>query len=728
DHDRYFDIFIEYAKRSPEDILIQITMYNRGDNRALLYVLPTLWFRNTWSWNGHASRPELSAIGAATGSRTIYAMHPELGPRWLCLAGEPELLFTENETNTERVFGTPNRQPYVKDAFHDYLIAGRHECVNPEQRGTKAAAHYAVTVPAGGSVTLRMRLQDEAPSADVARLFGAEFDTAFEHRIAEADAFYEGVTEDNLDPDSVRVIRQSLAGMLWSKQYYFFDMHDYLVERGVDPLRPERAVRNRDWFHMVNDDIISMPDKWEYPWYAAWDLAFHTLALSMVDLDFAKDQLDLMISEVYLHPNGQIPAYEWNFSDVNPPVHAFAAIFLYRAEYAQYGRGDTEFLQRIFGKLMMNFTWWVNRKDRFGRNVFEGGFLGLDNISVFDRNMQLPNGKCLEQADGTAWMALFCQNMFEICVELASQASVFDYLATKFADHFFWIARAMNQPGDTGMWDEEDGFYYDLLRLPDGSARRLKVRSLVGLLPLCAATVVEPRQGTQLPRLRAHVTQRLEQMPDLNQVMHPLRTPGYGGRTLTSLLTTSRLRRVLSRMLDENEFLSEYGIRSVSKYHEEHPYVIDVAGANYVLKYLPAESDSGMFGGNSNWRGPIWMPVNLMIVRSLLHYYQYYGDSFRIEFPTGSGRELNLFEVAREIAARLARIFLRDPKTGRRAVFGGAEKMQQDPNFRDYLLFYEYFHGDNGAGIGASHQTGWTGVVAKFIDIFARMDANTLLN
>jgi hypothetical protein len=511
--------------------------------------------------------------------------------------------------------------------------------------------------------------------------------------------------------------------MLWSKQHYQLDINGYLGERGVDPLTQGPPVRNQDWFHMVNDDIISMPDKWEYPWYAAWDLAFHTIPLAMVDIDFAKSQLDLMVSELYLHPNGQIPAYEWNFSDVNPPVHAWAALFLYRTEQAQLGKGDASFLGRMFGKLMMNFTWWVNRKDRFGRNVFEGGFLGLDNIGVFDRSATLPNGGCLEQADGTAWMALFAQNMLEICTELALIDPVYDDLGMKFVDHLLWIARAMNHAGPGGMWDEEDGFYYDVLRLPDGSATRLKVRSLVGLLPLCATTVFEPSQRERMPRLMTHVQQRLDRMPELRESLHPSwpRYPGHNDRSITALVRPERLRRILEHMLDENEFLGPTGIRSISRYHREHPYVLHVDGKEYRVDYRPAESDSGLFGGNSNWRGPVWAPINSLIIRALLQFYAYHGDNFLVECPTGSGNQMNLFEVARELRDRMARTFLRDPATGHRPVFGATRKFQEDPNFRDYLLFYEYFNGDDGAGIGASHQTGWTGLVARQLDIFARL-------
>jgi hypothetical protein len=517
--------------------------------------------------------------------------------------------------------------------------------------------------------------------------------------------------------------------MLWSKQYYYFNADTWLDEHRAHPLHPaSRAFRNRDWFHMINDDIISMPDKWEYPWYAAWDLAFHSLALSVVDPDFAKQQLDLMLTGLYLHPSGQIPAYEWNFSDVNPPVHAWATLFLTRTEEALHGKVDLEFLKSAFHKLLLNFTWWVNRKDRFGQNVFEGGFLGLDNIGVFDRSAPLPTGGYLEQADGTAWMALFCQNMAELAVELASYDSSYEVLAGKFIDHFLWIAAAMNRPGEDGMWDEADGFYHDLLRLPDGSATRLKVRSIVGLLPLCATTVVEPWQRERVPRANALVQERFRQMPQLLRFIHPT-GPGHFGvaeRGIIALLTPERLRRVLAKMLDEEEFLSPYGIRSLSRFHEHNPYVFYVNGQEYRVDYLPAESNTGMFGGNSNWRGPIWFPVNALIIRALLQFYLYYGDDFQVECPTGSGTKLNLFEVAREIADRLTRIFLRDER-GRRPVYGGTATFQNDPHWRDNILFYEYFHGDNGAGLGASHQTGWTGLVGALIHIFGALDPQRVL-
>jgi hypothetical protein len=603
---------------------------------------------------------------------------------------------------------------------------GKRGAINPNQTGTKAAAHYLVDVGAGATSVIRLRLKQ--PSSDAT--FGSQFDEIFEQRRREADAFYQAITPADVGEDAANVMRQALAGMLWSKQFFFLDADKWLDEHGVDALRPStRQVRNREWFHMIADHVISMPDKWEYPWFAAWDLAFHALALSSVDIDFAKQQINLLLDHAYQNPTGQIPAYEWNFSDVNPPVHAWAAIFVYRMEQALRGTTDLNFLKGVFGKLASNFGWWVNRKDRFGNSLFEGGFLGLDNIGVFDRSAPLPTGGYLEQADGTAWVALFCQNMLEIAFELAAHDPTYQDLAVNYGIEFLLIARAMNAIGPEGMWDEDDGFYYDVLRLPDGSATRLKVRSMVGLLPLCAATVVERSQREAAPRLVQQIWERIKRMPELLESVHAT-GPGNLGvaeRGIIGLVNEDRLRRILTRMLDENEFLSPYGIRSLSRYHAEHPYVFSVGGHEYRVGYLPAESDTGMFGGNSNWRGPIWMPVNAMIIRALMHYFAYYGDNFRIECPTGSGNLMNLFDVAREIADRLAKIFLSD-ETGRRPVYGGAEKFQRDPHWRDHLLFYEYFHGDNGAGLGASHQTGWTGIVAGLIEIFGKLDARTFLH
>ena len=735
DQDRYFDVFVEYAKQSPEDLLIQITVHNRGPEAAELHVLPTLWFRNQWSWHGNPDRPELAQAPSGAGQGVVSAVDPKLGQRYLYCEGDVPLLFTENETNTQRIFGVPNRTPYVKDSIHDYVVAGRVEAVNPERKGTKAAAHYRLRVNPGQSQVLRLRLSDLAPTdlpqtrGAGANAFGLPFEETLQARRREADEFYAAITPPALTADQANVLRQALAGMLWSKQFYHYDVDKWLEERGSDPFKTARksAPRNDHWHHMYNGDVISMPDKWEYPWYAAWDLAFHVIALTLVDPDFGKQQLRLMLRERYMHPNGQIPAYEWNFGDVNPPVHAWATIFTYRLDRAQKGEADKEWLKSCFQKLLLTFTWWVNRKDRAGRNVFEGGFLGLDNIGVFDRSAPLPTGGYLEQADGTAWMALYCQNMLEMAAELALTDPDYEDMALKFSQHFLWIASAMTHLGDdTGMWDEEDGFFYDVLRLPNGQAQRLKVRSMVGLLPLCAATVFDGEVMAKYPELAGRLGAFLEARPELCAAIHDPNRAGVAGRRLASILDETRLRRVLAKMLDEDEFLSPFGIRSLSRFHAEHPYVFHAGGQEYRVSYLPAESDTGMFGGNSNWRGPIWMPVNALLVRALLQYYSYYGNDFTVECPTGSGRQLNLYQVAEEISRRLASIFLKD-QSGRRPVFGGSGKFQDDPHWRDCLLFYEYFHGDNGAGLGASHQTGWTGIIARSLHLFSSLTADQAL-
>jgi hypothetical protein len=739
--DRYFDVFVEYAKGGPEDILVRITAANRGPEAAELHLLPTLWFRNDWaSWIAESNRapakPNIKQIESASGTSAVAATHPLLGEFILSCEREVPLLFTENETNNARLFPDyPNDSPYVKDGINNCVVEGRQDAVNPGRQGTKVAAHYRLKVAPGQSATVRLRLTSVDPAVEsrkstaAASSFSPEFDKTLAARLQEADEFYRSVTPPSVSRDAANVMRQAIAGMLWSKQFFFFDGDNWLDEHHSNPLHAGyHNARNSEWFHMLNEDIISMPDKWEYPWYAAWDLAFHTLPLSIVDPDFAKEQMELMLKGVYLHPSGQMPAYEWNFSDVNPPVHAFATLFLHRTEQALRGETDLDFLRSVFTKLLLNFTWWVNRKDRFGKNVFEGGFLGLDNIGVFDRSAPLPTGGHLEQADGTAWMALFSQNMMELAVELAAHDHTYEDMVVKFVEHFYYIAAAMNRSGQDGMWDEEDGFYYDVLQLPDGSATRLKVRSMVGLLPLCATTVIEKWQRERIPRAMALIQQRLRRIPELWATMHPT-GPGHQGvadRGIIALVNPERLRRILAKMLDENEFLGPCGIRSLSKFHEQHPFVFHVNGQEYKVDYLPAESNTGMFGGNSNWRGPVWMPVNALIIRALLNFYLYYGDNFKIECPTGSGKMMNLFEVAKEISDRLVSIFLRDER-GRRPVYGGTEKFQADPHWRDHILFYEYFHGDNGAGLGASHQTGWTGLVAKTIQLFGLLDAKRAL-
>jgi hypothetical protein len=717
DDDRYFDVFVEYAKADPEDLLIQITAHNRGPETAELHLLPTLWFRNTWSWGQDATKPTIRQVEKGS----VVASHAQLGDRTLDCDGTPDLLFTENESNAGRLWGQANPSSYVKDAFHDYVVSGNREAVNPAKTGTKVAAHYRLEVPAGGSKSVLLRLSAKPAANPFER-----FDHVFASRVADADEFYARIAPPSLSADECRVHRQALAGMLWSKQYYYFDLDKWLEEHEAHPMigTTHRNNRNTEWFHMLNNDIISMPDKWEYPWYAAWDLAFHTIALSLVDFDFAKDQLLLMLRTLYAHPNGQIPAYEWNFSDVNPPVHAWATLFLYNVE-KELGRSDLRFLERSFQGLMQNFNWWVNRKDPSGKNVFAGGFLGLDNIGLFDRSAPLPTGGHLDQADGTAWMAFYCQNMLEIALILTEYDSMYEEVAFRFLEHFIWITYAMDRVGEhhDEMWDSQDGFFYDLLHFPNGDATRLRVRSLVGLLPLCASTVLEANGILQShPRMLELIELFKKRHPGLLKHIAPADGSfiGYANRRLLSVCNKEKIERILAYMLDENEFFGPYGIRSVSRYHLEHPFAFNLGGQEYKVEYLPAESNNGMFGGNSNWRGPVWMPVNGLLIRGLLNLYQFYGDDFKVECPTGSGKYLTLFEVAKELGHRLSSIFLRDAD-GKRPVYGGTKKFQEDPHWKDYILFYEYFHGDNGAGLGASHQTGWTGIIARSLDMFARM-------
>jgi len=734
DHDRYFDVFVEYAKAGPVDILVQITAANRGPDEAELHVLPTLWFRNTWaSWEARpTAKPVLARAKELPGTVTITATHSTLGVYHLYCDGDVPLLFTDNETNNARLFPHfPNASPWVKDGINDHVVHGQPGAVNPDQTGTKAAAHYRLKVGPGQATAIRLRLSGQATMTEgngVRGRFGAAFDQILADRLREADDFYASITPPTACEDEARVMRQALAGLLWSKQFYYFDLDQWLSEHHANFLRGGRKlIRNRGWFHMVNESVISMPDKWEYPWYASWDLAFHTIPLNMVDHDFAREQLDLMLSELYLHPSGQIPAYEWNFSDVNPPVHAFATLFNYVLG-EQLESADLGSLKEMFRKLLLNFAWWVNRKDPDGRNVFEGGFLGLDNIGVFDRSAPLPTGGSLQQADGTAWMCFFSQNMLELALELSKHDSSYEGIAAKFVEHFLWIAASMDRVGlhEDELWDEEDGFFYDVLRFPDGSGRRIKTRSMVGLLPLCATAVISPDVMTRCPKFARRLEEFLDRHKFILSNVHLPNVPGAEGRYLLSICDETKLRRILTRMLDEERFLSPFGIRSLSKWHEAHPYTFDVHGHRHEVKYLPAESDSGMFGGNSNWRGPVWFPVNMLILRGLLQFYLYYGDNFKIECPTGSGRLMNLFDVSMEIARRLTRIFLKD-ESGRRPVYGGTEKFQTDPHWRDHVLFYEYFHGDNGAGIGASHQTGWTALVAKLIQMLHTLDAEKVL-
>jgi hypothetical protein len=723
DQDRYFDVFVEYAKSDAEDILIRVTVHNRGPEAARLRLLPTLWFRNTWSWGQDDPKPSLQEAGPGE----ILAAHHELGNYWLHCDGAPELLFTENESNMQRLWGQTNASPYVKDAFHAYIISGQDGAVNPARVGTKAAAHYVLEVPGGGSQTVRLRMA----SGLLGDAFSG-FEGVFESRIAEADEFYQSITPKTLSEDERRVHRQALAGMLWSKQYYYFDVEQWLYDHKSHPLleSARQGARNTEWFHMINANVISMPDKWEYPWYAAWDLAFHTLSLALVDFDFAKEQLLMLLHNQYLHPNGQIPAYEWNFSDVNPPVHAWAALYLYKME-RKLGRTDIHFLEQSFQALMLNFNWWVNRKDSSGRYAFAGGFLGLDNIGVFDRSSQLPTGGSLEQADGTAWMAFYCQCMLDMALILSEYNAMYEEVAFKFAQNFMWISYAMDRLGEhhDQMWDDQDGFFYDLLRMPDGKAISLKVRSMVGLLPLCASTVFAADAVTRYPKLMESMDLFRKRHPRLISHLAPIGEDftGYKGRKMLSILNKEKLEQVLGYMLDENEFLGPHGIRSLSRYHLDHPFTFLVGQQEYRVQYLPAESNSGMFGGNSNWRGPVWMPVNILIIRALLNLSSFYGNEFKVQCPTGSGRYMTLFEVAEEISRRLTGIFLRDTN-GRRPVYGGTARFQEDPHWRDLILFYEYFHGDNGAGVGASHQTGWTGLAAVLLDIFGREDAKSIMD
>ncbi|MBE9136032.1 glucosidase [Nodosilinea sp. LEGE 07088] len=736
DRDRYFDVFVEYAKADAEDLLIQISIANRGTEAAPLHLLPTLWFRNTWSWLETGDKPELKALG--NGTVQAHIANPALTQfmtdyYFYCDAGVP-LLFTDNETNEERVFGTPNASPYVKDGINNCVVDGKTELVNPDGVGTKVAPHYQLTVGAGETTVIKLRLTKRSPD-QVGAPLGDYFDQQFAARKQEADDFYATVIPASVraDADRANVMRQALAGMMWTKQYFYYDLDLWLRERGVTPWTPvadKQHVRNSEWFHMLNDDIVSMPDKWEYPWYAAWDLAFHVIPISLIDPDFAKDQLLLMLREDYLHPNGQIPAYEWNFGDVNPPVHAFATWEIYvRDRERNNGQGDIEFLKYAFSKLLINFTWWVNRKDEGGNNLFEGGFLGLDNIGVFDRSSPLPTGGRLEQADGTAWMVFFSQRMFQIAIELALHDSLYEDLAIKFFEHTMWIAGAMDRIGihQDELWDEADGFFYDVLRLPDGNSTRLKVRSLVGLLSLMAVAVFPQEAFEQLPRFRDRATKFIERHPELLGNVHLPTQLGVRDRRMLSILNEDKLRKVLSRMLDENEFLSDYGIRSLSRFHQDNPYIFYHSGQEYKVGYVPGDSTSGMFGGNSNWRGPIWMPVNLLLVRALLLLYSYYGDDFTMEYPTGSGEQKTLFEISKCISERIVSIFTKD-ENGRRPVYGGAEKFQTDPHWQDLILFYEYFHGDDGSGIGASHQTGWTGCVARIIQALGYFTPDTVLD
>jgi hypothetical protein len=719
DDNRYFDVFIEYAKAAENDILIQITIANRGPQAAECHVLPTLWFRNTWSWGYDAGpmfdvpgRPELRQVETTDPLTVIEADHPTTSTYWLYAQNRPQTLFTENETNTHRLFRYPNRTPYVKDAFHRFIVNDEADAVNPYGHGTKAAVIYKATIEAGAEQVYRLRLADTEHS----RPF-ADFDSTFARRIQEADEFYTHIQNQDCSAEQQSIQRQAFAGMLWGKQLYYYDVEQWRTGDPAYPPPPKsrRKGRNRDWEHLVNFDIISMPDKWEYPWYATWDLAFHCIPLVMIDPDFARRQLELITREWYMHPNGQLPAYEWNFSDVNPPVHAWAAWRVYKIESRQHSHTDREFLRGIFHKLLLNFTWWINRKDEEGNNVFQGGFLGMDNISVFDRSGSLPIDGRIDQSDGTSWMGFYCLEMMRIAIELAKDDAIYQDLATKFFEHFLRIASAMSGFSGSGysLWDEEDGFFYDALHLPDDTRVPLKVRSLVGLLPLMAVETIEPDILDAMPVFDRRTHWFIDNRPHLTGNMASIDVPGVGKRRLMAILTRERLISVLKYLLDENEFLSPHGIRSVSKYHEDNPYVLHLNGRTYTVAYVPAESDSGMFGGNSNWRGPVWFPINYLIIESLQKFHHYYGDDFQVEHPTGSGRMMTLNAVAADLSRRLISLFLQ--KDRQRPIYGGQQRFQNDPHWRNLILFYEYFHGDNGAGLGASHQTGWTGLVAKLI-------------
>ena len=714
DKNRYFDVEVEYAKATPEDLYIRIQVSNRGPDPAEVTVLPTLWFRNTWSWGLDARRPRMREGASVNNWSVIELNHEYYGERRLWCEQNPTLLFTENETNSRRLYDDRDGAKYVKDSFHDYVINGRTDVVNPEKFGSKAAAQYVFRLPAGTSDVVRLRLTNETGRADCS---AEQCDRLFSQRIQEANEFYGELAPPGLSEDARRVQRQAFAGLLWSKQFYHYDLKRWLIgDPGMpDPPAERLHGRNSDWTHLYNADVISMPDKWEYPWYAAWDLAFHCIPLALVDSTFAKEQLILMLREWYMHPNGQIPAYEWAFGDVNPPVHAWAAWRVYKIERKRRGVGDRVFLERVFHKLLLNFTWWVNRKDAEGKNIFQGGFLGLDNIGVFDRSAPLPTGGHIEQSDATSWMGMYCLNMLSIALELARENRAYEDVASKFFEHFVYICRAMNNIGGERieLWNREDGFFYDVLHLPDGRTMPLKVRSLVGLIPLFAVETLDSELIDRLPRFKHRMQWFIENRPDFSAHVETQSRDGEVRRFL-SLVNPTRLKSVLRYMLDEEEFLSPYGIRALSRYHRDHPYVLSLMGQEYRVDYEPAESRTGLFGGNSNWRGPIWFPVNYLLIESLQKFHYFLGDAYKVEYPVGSDHSVSLNVVASELSRRLTHLFLRD-SAGRRPVFGGTEMFQEDPFWRDAIPFYEYFHGDNGAGLGASHQTGWTGLVAKLI-------------
>jgi hypothetical protein len=706
---RYFDVFVEYAKADAEDLLVQYTIVNRGPDEATLHVLPQLWFRNTWAWGYDDYRPGLTA----TPEGTVQVAHRDLGELTWYADGEAEWLFCDNATNCERVYGSPSEEPFWKDGINNYVVDGHSDAVNPARTGTKAAAHYQLKLAPGATHTVRVRL---GPAGQTEPF--VDFDQLIKQRKDEADQFYAEIQRSLADEDARNVQRQAFAGMLWSKQFYNYNVPRWLAGDPASPPPPAERLtgRNSDWKTMDANDIISMPDTWEYPWYAAWDLAFHCIPLAQIDPEFAKNQLRLLCLDWYMHPNGQLPAYEWRLEDVNPPVHAWAAFRVFKMDQKRRGdAGDIPFLQTVFHRLLLNFTWWVNRKDRTGRNIFEGGFLGLDNIGVFDRSATLPHGSYLEQADGTAWVGMFALNMMRIALELSQSSPVYQDLASKFFEHFLYIAEAMTNVGNTSLdlWDEQDEFYYDALNSPDGGHELLKMRTIVGLIPMFAVEVLDEKLLASVPQFAARMSWLLANRPKLAALVSHWEEPGKGATRLLSLLRGHRLKRLLARMLDTNEFLSDYGVRSLSKVYADKPYVF--RDTNLVISYQPAESQTDLFGGNSNWRGPVWMPINFLIIESLQRFHHYFGDDFKVEYPTGSDERTTLLEVANALTARITRLFLRDPDTGRRACFGDNETLQQDPNFQDYLLFNEYFNGDTGQGLGASHQTGWTGLIAKLL-------------
>jgi hypothetical protein len=712
--DRYFDVTVEYAKDDTDDVLVRITVHNRGPAPAPLTVLPQLWFRNTWSWTTDAPRPELYALPRMGDVQTVETTHEHLGRFWLHAEHADELLFTENETNAVVLYGSPNRSAHVKDAFHEAIVHGKRDAVNPERRGTKVGARYEHVIEPGHAVTLRLRYTNRARPHPF-----EDFDAVFDRRRHEADEFFAAVAPRSLSDDERRVFRAAIAGLVWSKQYYAYEVERWLRGDPTQPPPPEARWkgRNHEWRHLYNSEVLSMPDKWEYPWYAAWDLAFHSIPLALVDPEFAKQQLTLLTREWYMHPNGQIPAYEWQMGDVNPPVHAYAALRVYQIERRMTGRGDRAFLETLFLKLMLNFTWWVNRKDTSGRNVFEGGFLGLDNIGLFDRSKPLPGGGVLEQADATSWMGMYCLNMLDIALELARENDSYQDVANKFFEHFLLIAHAINHMAgqDSSLWDEKDGFYYDVMRRSSGESFPVRVRSMVGLTPLFAVSTLEPDTVERFPAFWKRARWFLQNRPELSEHCPLMEVPGRRSRRLLSLVDQTKLQRILSRMLSESEFLSPYGVRSLSRAHAEHPYEVTIDGQRFRVDYEPAESRTGLFGGNSNWRGPVWMPVNYLVIEALQRLAHYHGESLKVECPTGSGRWMTLWEVAAELSRRLIGLFTADPH-GRRAANGARHALQASPHFRDHVTFYEYFHGDTGEGLGARAQTGWTALVAKLLE------------